>query len=208
MIGLSVGGAILVVALVVLATVLSRIFGDVGDGLGGDRLGLNAPDDRGGGRRRWWQRERQRRQTHCGDGLLPRGRGRRARAGGPGDRRQPVDGVADRHLHRRGAVPELQERRRADAAAAAAHHGRRGHHRPQQHRHRRRDPIGADVDAVVAGRHHGADAGHPAASPAPTPSRWTNASPTSNVLVWVSTLGQVNGQSRSDIAEITLKSAS
>ncbi|MBW8710987.1 MAG: hypothetical protein JF631_08015, partial [Mycobacterium sp.] len=35
-----------------------------------------------------------------------------------------------------------------------------------------------------------------------------NASPTSNVLVWVSTLGQVNGQSRSDIAEITLKAAS
>src|SRR4029077_14641128 len=35
-----------------------------------------------------------------------------------------------------------------------------------------------------------------------------NATPTSNVLVWVSTLGQVNGQSRSDIAEITLKSAS
>ena len=35
-----------------------------------------------------------------------------------------------------------------------------------------------------------------------------NASPTSNVLVWVSTLGQVNGESRSDIAEITLKAAS
>jgi putative peptidoglycan lipid II flippase len=28
------------------------------------------------------------------------------------------------------------------------------------------------------------------------------------VLVWVSTLGQVNGQSRSDIAEVTLKAAS
>ncbi len=35
-----------------------------------------------------------------------------------------------------------------------------------------------------------------------------NASPTSNLLVWVSTLGQVNGESRSDIAEITLKAAS
>ena len=33
-------------------------------------------------------------------------------------------------------------------------------------------------------------------------------SPTSNVLVWVSTLGQVNGQSRSEIAEVTLKAAS
>ena len=35
-----------------------------------------------------------------------------------------------------------------------------------------------------------------------------NASPTSNVLVWVSTLGPVNGESRSDISEITLKAAS
>ncbi|MGV9798395.1 murein biosynthesis integral membrane protein MurJ [Mycobacterium sp. NPDC003449] len=42
-IGLTAGAAIIVVALVVLATVLSRIFGDVGDGLGGDQLGLNAP---------------------------------------------------------------------------------------------------------------------------------------------------------------------
>jgi putative peptidoglycan lipid II flippase len=31
-----------------------------------------------------------------------------------------------------------------------------------------------------------------------------NASPTSNLLVWVSTLGQVDGKSRSDIAEITV----
>jgi putative peptidoglycan lipid II flippase len=35
-----------------------------------------------------------------------------------------------------------------------------------------------------------------------------NAAPTSNVLVWVSTLGQVDGKSRSDIAEITLKAVS
>ena len=35
-----------------------------------------------------------------------------------------------------------------------------------------------------------------------------NASATSNVLIWVSTLGQVNGENRSDIAEVTLKAAS
>ena len=35
-----------------------------------------------------------------------------------------------------------------------------------------------------------------------------DAAPTSFVLVWVSSLGLVNGQSRSDIAEITLKAAS
>ena len=42
-IGIAVGGAILVIALVVLATVLSSIFGDVGGPLDKDDLGLNAP---------------------------------------------------------------------------------------------------------------------------------------------------------------------
>jgi putative peptidoglycan lipid II flippase len=35
-----------------------------------------------------------------------------------------------------------------------------------------------------------------------------NATATANVLVWISTLGKVNGESRTDIAEITLKAAS
>jgi len=43
LIGLAVGGAIIVVALVVLASVLSNIFGDVGGSLDKDELGLNAP---------------------------------------------------------------------------------------------------------------------------------------------------------------------
>ncbi|MDY6869821.1 MAG: murein biosynthesis protein MurJ, partial [Actinomycetota bacterium] len=43
MVGLTVGGVIVVVALIVLATTLSRIFGDVGGGFDGDELGLNAP---------------------------------------------------------------------------------------------------------------------------------------------------------------------
>jgi putative peptidoglycan lipid II flippase len=42
-IGIAIGGAILVIALVVLATVLSSIFGDVGGPLNKDELGLNAP---------------------------------------------------------------------------------------------------------------------------------------------------------------------
>lgn len=48
MVGLTVGGAIVVVALIVLATVLSRIFGDVGGGFDGDELGLNAPSTSAG----------------------------------------------------------------------------------------------------------------------------------------------------------------
>lgn len=43
MIGVGVGVAIIVVALLVLASVLGRIFGDLGGGLDKDQLGLNAP---------------------------------------------------------------------------------------------------------------------------------------------------------------------
>ncbi|ORW08224.1 murein biosynthesis integral membrane protein MurJ [Mycobacterium kyorinense] len=43
MIGVGAAVAVIVVALLVLATVLGRIFGDLGGGLDKDRLGLNAP---------------------------------------------------------------------------------------------------------------------------------------------------------------------
>ena len=69
MIGLGVGGAIIVVALIVLATVLSRIFGDVGDGLGGDELGLNAPTTSAEGD----SLERQHRETRSCDSVFARG---------------------------------------------------------------------------------------------------------------------------------------
>ncbi|MBU8828873.1 murein biosynthesis integral membrane protein MurJ [Mycolicibacterium goodii] len=42
-VGLTAGAAIIIVALVVMATILSRIFGDVGGGINRDQLGLNAP---------------------------------------------------------------------------------------------------------------------------------------------------------------------
>ena len=43
MIGISAGAAIIVVALLVLASVVKGIFGDLGGGLNNDKLGLNAP---------------------------------------------------------------------------------------------------------------------------------------------------------------------
>ena len=116
------------------------------------------------GVRWWWRRRGRHRETRFGDGVFARGRGRCAHRGPAGHRRQRGHRVADRHLHGPGAVPELQERRRADAAAAEADKDRRGHHRRQQHGHRGGDPVGADVDAVVAGGHHGADVGHHAAA--------------------------------------------
>ena len=207
MIGLGVGGAIIVVALIVLASVLSRIFGDVGGGLGGDQLGLNAPTTSAQRRRRrcfnWQDRE-----TRSRHGVFTRGRGGRAGPGAAGHRRQSVDRVAHRHLHGSRAVPELQERRRADAPVAAAptklgevtinlnSTGTAVEIRSSQ------TPTPASLDDTTVLT--------PATTlkPGPNTIKVDNASPTSNVLVWVSTLGQVNGESRSDIAEITLKAVS
>ena len=45
LIGLGIGAVVIVVALVLMATVLSRIFGDVGGGSIGEQLGLNPTDD-------------------------------------------------------------------------------------------------------------------------------------------------------------------
>ena len=57
-VGLSVGAAVIVVALIVLASVLKGIFGDVG-GFSQDELGLNAPTSEA---ERW--RVRRHHQTH------------------------------------------------------------------------------------------------------------------------------------------------
>ena len=78
-VGLSVGAAVIVVALIVLASVLKGIFGDVG-GFSQDELGLNAPTSEAD---EW--RVRSHHQTHQGNGVLARGRGRRARSGTAGD---------------------------------------------------------------------------------------------------------------------------
>ena len=42
---IAVGAAVLVLFVVLMGTVLSNIFGDVDDGLGGDELGLNSPTE-------------------------------------------------------------------------------------------------------------------------------------------------------------------
>ncbi len=71
LIGVGVGLAVILVALLVLASVVSKIFGNLGGGLNKDELGLNGPSSSSvvvgefgrGGRRG---------QTHQGDRLLPR----------------------------------------------------------------------------------------------------------------------------------------
>ncbi|MBY0287931.1 MAG: murein biosynthesis integral membrane protein MurJ [Mycobacteriaceae bacterium] len=202
LIGLSVGGAIIIVALVVLGTVLTRIFGDVGDGLGGDELGLNAPGT-----------------SEAGDGgagetvkpvsatvFSPEGE-----ADAPAEARLAIDGnpttvwpidtytdpvpfpnfkngvglilqlpeptkigEVDIDLNSTGTAVEIRSAQSQTPASLA------------------------DTTVLKSAT---------SLQPGQNTINLDNAEPTSYLLVWVSTLGTVDGENRSDIAEITLKAA-
>ncbi|MCH9731443.1 MAG: murein biosynthesis protein MurJ, partial [Actinomycetia bacterium] len=201
MIGLGVAAAVVIVAVIVLASVLGRIFGDVGDGLGGDELGLNAPSSAEG--------------AAPGSVLKPV----RATVFSPG-------GDAD--------APELAglaidgdpttvwpTDTYSDAAPFPAF----------------KNGVGlilqlskpATIGSVTIDVNSTGTSVQIRSSPTATPSKLADttaltkptplkpgtntievddASPTSNVLVWITTLGSVDGESRSDVAEITLRAAS
>ena len=201
LIGVGAGAVIIVVALLVLASVVSRIFGNVGRPQQGRARTQRA--DIVGSRRRpaAWSSPPRRRSS-------PRRRGRQSGHRRERHRRRPVHRLADRHLPRHRAVPRLQERCRADVATAQPHGGRHGDHGHDQHGDQGRDsrphpprrrrswttppcwlrPLtlkpGHNVIPVRAG------------------------ATTSNLLVWISTLGTIDGKNRADFSEITVQAAS
>jgi putative peptidoglycan lipid II flippase len=205
LIGLSVGGGIIVVALIVLASVLSRIFGDVGGGLGGDQLGLNAPSSssqpaESSGSGNVVKPVRATVFSPEGEADAP-DQAALAIDGNPATV-WPIDTYTD-------PVPFPGFKNGVGLMLQL--------------------PQPTKVGEVTINLNSTGTAVQIRSSQTPTPSsledtteltpatplkpgsntiKVDNATPTSNVLVWVSTLGQVNGQSRSDIAEITLKSAS
>lgn len=207
MIGLGVGGAIVVVALVVLATVLSSIFGDVGDGLGGDRLGLNDPTtsaesgDTGA--------------SGSGNVVKPTAAtvfSPEGEADAPGQAKLAIDGDSSTawpidtytdpvpfpnfkngvglilQLPKPATIGEVDIDLNSTGTAVEIRSAQTS------------TPTSLSDTTVLT----------PATQlkPGSNTIKVENASPTSNVLVWVTTLGQVNGQSKSDIAEITLRSTS
>ncbi|OBI81669.1 murein biosynthesis integral membrane protein MurJ [Mycobacterium sp. E740] len=205
MIGLGVGGAILVVALVVLATVLSQIFGDVGDGLGGDRLGLNEQTTSAG-------------------------------AGDSGSSGNVVKPVAATVFSPGGEADAPDQAKLAIDGNTSTAWPIDTYTDPVPFPNFKSGvglilqlpqptTIGeVDIDLNSTGTAveiRSAQTSTPSSlsdttvltpatqlKPGSNTIKVENASPTSNVLVWVSTLGQVNGKSRSDIAEITLRSKS
>ncbi|WP_396836843.1 murein biosynthesis integral membrane protein MurJ [Mycobacterium sp. ITM-2016-00318] len=204
-VGLSVGAAVIVIALIVLASVLKGIFGDVG-GFSKDELGLNAPTTSGEG---------------GGDGgssgatitptkatvFSPEGE-----ADAPDQAPLAIDGDAstvwpiDTYSDpvpfpnfKNGVGLMLQLPQPTAIGEVTIDLNSTG--TSVEIRSAQTPTPSSLADTTVL---------TPATALKPGTNTITvdNASPTSNVMVWVSTLGQVNGESRSDIAEVTLKAAS
>ena len=204
MIGLGVGGAIILVALIVLASVLSHIFGNVGSGLGGDQLGLNAPTTSttssasGAGKP-----VKPLRATVFSPGGEPDAPDKAGLAiDGDPSTAWPIDTYTDavpfpNFKSGVGLILQLpQPTKLGEVDITLDSTGTAVEIRSAQ------TPTPATLEDTTVLT--------PATplKPGTNTIKVDNAAPTSNVLVWVSTLGQVDGKSRSDIAEIALKAAS
>lgn len=200
-IGLTAGGVIVVVALVILATVLSRIFGDVGGGLDRDELGLNNPSTSA--------------EAESGNTVKPVRAtvySPEGEADAPADAGLAIDGnpstvwPTDTYSDPapfpgfKNGVGLMLQLPKPTALAS----------------------VTLDVSSTgTAVQIRGSDTANPAAledttalTDPTTLKKGSNtieiadAEATPYVLVWISTLGTVDGKSRSDISEITLKSGS
>jgi putative peptidoglycan lipid II flippase len=203
MIGLGIGGAIILVALIVLASVLSRIFGDVGGGLGGDELGLNAPTssaEGGGSNGKTVKPVRATVFSPEGEPDAPEAAG--LAIDGNQSTVWPIDIYTDpvpfpNFKNGVGLMLQLpQPTKLGEVTINLNSTGTAVEIRSSQ------TPTPSSLNDTTA------LTSATTLKPGANTIKVDNPSPTSNVLVWVSTLGQVNGQSRSDIAEITLKAAS
>jgi len=203
-VGLSVAAVIVVVAVVLLGTVLSRIFGDVGDGLGGDELGLNAPtsseEAAPGGTGSVIKPVRATVFSPEGEADAPELAGL-AIDGNPATV-WPTDTYSDAAPFpnfKNGVGLMLQLSQPATLGSVTINVNSTGT-AVQIRSSSSSTPSSLDDTTALT----------PATpvKPGPNTIEVDDASPTANVLVWISTLGSVNGESRSDISEITLKAAS
>lgn len=203
-IGASVAAAAVVLVVILLATMLSRIFGDVGNGLSGDELGLNAPTSS------------QPSSSAPDAGTLvkpvratvfsPEGEADAPDLAGlaiDGDPSTvwPTDTYSDAapfpgFKNGVGLMLQLPQPTTIGSVGITV------------------DSTGTAVQIRSATSASPSSLDDTTALTQPTPLKpgantipVDNAAPTSYVLVWISTLGQVNGQSRTDVAEITLKAA-
>jgi putative peptidoglycan lipid II flippase len=204
LIGLGVAGAIVVVALVVLASVLSRVFSDVGGGIDADQLGLN-PSTSG----------TQAPSTAAGNTVKPvrvTVFSPEGEADEPAEASKAIDGDpttawgTDTYSDPNpfpgfkngvGLMLELPQPTTVGSVTLSV------------------TSTGTSVQIRSATTPSPASLEDTTVLTPPTPLKTgsntiqvTGAAPTSNLLVWITTLGTVDGKSRSDISELTIKAAS
>jgi putative peptidoglycan lipid II flippase len=203
LIGLSVAGAIVVVALIVLASVLSKIFGDVGGGIDGNQLGLS-PSTSGtptsGAAGALVKPVRATVFSPQGEADAPSLAGL-AIDGNP-TTVWPTDTYSDPSpfpgfKNGVGLMLALPQPTTVGAVTVAV------------------TGTGTAVQIRSSATPNPATLEDTTALTQPTPLQTGNntitvnaTAPTSNLLVWISTLGTVDGKSRTDISEITVKAAS
>ncbi len=203
LISLAIGGAIIVIALVVLGSILSRIFGDVGGGLGGDELGLNAPTTSAEGG-----------DTAPGNVVKPVAAkvfSPEGEADAPALADLAIDGnpstvwPTDTYSDpvpfpgfKNGVGLILQLPEPTTLASVDINVSSTG----------TTVQIRSAESASPSSLEDTIEMATASLTPGPNTIDIENASPTSYVLVWISTLGTTGGESRTDISEITLKAAS
>lgn len=201
LIGAAAGAAVLLVALVVLASILGRIFGDSDGSLKGDRLGLNTTTPST--------------STATGAVVKPVAATVFSPAGGAdapnlaglavdGDPSTawPTDTYTDptpfpNFKNGVGLMLQLPQPTEVGAVTVSV------------------SSTGTQVQIRSASSANPASledttrlAGPTALKPGSNTIAVPSASPTSYLLVWISTLGQVNGKNRTDVSEITVRAAS
>lgn len=206
-IGLTVGAAVVIIAVVLLATVLSRIFGDVGSGLGGDALGLNAPSSS--------QQQDDAQQGVSGSEIKPVGVTVFSPGGGA-DAPELADLAIDGNTSTvwptdtytdavpfpnfKSGVGLLLELSEPETIGSVTINLNSTGTAVQIRSSSSASPSTLDATTALTDP--------TTLKPGSNTIEVEDAEPTSNVLVWITTLGQVDGESRTDIAEITLNAAS
>ncbi len=205
-IGIGAAAAVIVVALLLLASVLGKVFGNLGGGLDKDQLGLNAPSST---------------SSDEAGGVAPGGTVKPVKAtvfspGGdadePGQAGLAIDGnpatswstdtyhdVTPFPTFKNGVGLLLQLPKPTVVSAVTVDISSTGSQVQIRSAPTSSPAKLDDTTALTA-----PTAVHPGHNSIPVKA----ASPTSNVLVWISTLGSTDGKSRAAISEITIQAAS
>lgn len=205
LIGLGVAAAIIIVALVVLASVLGKIFGDVNGGINGDQLGLSpqttsASPTNSGGSGSAVKPVRVTVFSPAGGADSPSLAG--LAIDGDPNTMWPTDTYTDNNAFPNfkngvGLMLELPKPTKIASVDVGV------------------TSTGTKIQIRSSNSANPSSLDNTVALTQPTAVKPGNNTiqvdantPTSNVLVWISTLGTVNGRNRSDITEITLHAAS